>query len=73
MANASIMVLPLALIHSTDKNRVIEFLVKLLKNSDARIPVYLAWSYINSVAIEAEDMEALVQLSEEDLSSASES
>lgn len=70
MANASLMVVPLRLVHSTDKDAVIEYLVKLLKNSDDRIPVYLVWAYVNSVAVEPEDMEMLVQLSAKDLSSA---
>lgn len=71
MAKVSLLVLPLSLVHSTNKLAVIQFLVTLLKNSEDRIPVYIEWAYVNSVSIEAEDMEALVQLSKEDLSSPS--
>lgn len=71
MANASLLLIPLSLIHSTNKEAVIAFLVKLLKNPDDRLPVYLNWAYINSVAIEAEDLEVLVQLSAKDLESQS--
>lgn len=73
MAKISLLAIPLSLIHSTDKERMIAFLIKTVKNPDDRPPVYIEWAYVNSVAIEAEDMEILVQLSEKDLSSPSES
>lgn len=73
MAKISLLAIPLSLIHSTNKDRLIEFLVKTVRNSDDRVPVYIEWAYVNSVAVEAEDMEALVQLSEKDFSSPSES
>lgn len=72
MAKISLLAIPLSLIHSTDKIRMIQYLVKTVRNADDRPPVYLEWAYVNSVAIEAEDMEALVQLSEKDFSSPSE-
>lgn len=65
------MIVPLRMIHSTDKDALIEYLVKLLKDPDTRVPVYLQWAYVNSVAIEPEDMELLVQLSAKDFSSES--
>lgn len=69
MAKISLLAIPLSLIHSTDKERMITYLVKTVRNSDDRVPVYIEWAYVNSVSVEAEDMEALVQLSEKDLSS----
>jgi hypothetical protein len=67
MANASILLLPRDVLFSSDQDAVIGFIIKLLKNPDDRLPLYMQWAYVAGHAITGEEMEALVQLSAKDL------